>query len=483
MVRGKDYSMSVEVFKPREYQQQILELTHTHIENDYNVLIELDCGLGKRFLQYSFIGEIFKKESILLILQASTSLYETHAYLVKHLKNMDIALIDSRVPSKVRSHLLQNHQVVLCLPQTLSNTLEKYPDAIQEFDLVIVNEVDQIIKRMGISSSFKQPYPKLMPFFEGKAIIGMSGTLRDEHYILDREQLKIKQELKSLLDIMGDRTQLISMDMLLKSDLDDHIETSYVIPTGVDDFRLSMVSEELNLYIRDAREALLGFLKGEDQMLYQEAKSDLSKLFGPLPVPPKLAQKFHRGYLVRKYLWSMPGDIAFRHLVQYGLDETYLKSNLPFLPSKFIAIRELVRDYHKSVVLCSYLDTVDRISELIEKIGIKTVKVTGQIPHKQRFEALEEFRNSKKQVVAVLSNVGERDLDLPEAELLIVFDLIRTTKTVYQKLKRSRGGICRIMFYNDTDEKKKVLSVLGKIEEKYSWSTEVKSTQLITFSR
>jgi len=151
------------------------------------------------------------------------------------------------------------------------------------------------------------------------------------------------------------------------------------------------------------------------------------------------------------------------------------------VPAKFLAIRGLVKAYNKSVVLCSYLDTVDTVSDLIENVGIPTVKITGQVPHHQRIEALDEFRQSNKQMVAVLSNVGERDLDIPEAELLIVFDLIRTAKTVYQKLKRSRGGICRILFYNETREQQKVNSVLQKIEEKYSWSTEIKPAELITF--
>jgi len=470
----------VEAFEPREYQQNILDLTELHVANGFNVLIELDCGLGKRFLQYSLIGKTFKQKNILVILQASTSLYETYNYMEKYLSGVDMQLIDSRVPSKVRAHYLKSHQIIFCLPQTLSNTLERYPDAVREFDIVVINEVDQILKRMGISHSFKQPYPKLMPFFDKKMVIGMSGTLRDEHYILDRDQMRIKKELKSLLEIMGN-TQIITMDMLESSDINEHIKMSEVIATGVDDFRLSMVSGELYVHIKEAKHRLMQFIKEENPELYAEAKRDMTKLFGPLPVPPKLAQDFHRGYLVRKYLWSMPGESSFHHLLNYGLDEDYLKSTLPRVPAKFLAIRGLVKAYNKSVVLCSYLDTVDTVSDLIENVGIPTVKITGQVPHHQRIEALDEFRQSNKQMVAVLSNVGERDLDIPEAELLIVFDLIRTAKTVYQKLKRSRGGICRILFYNETREQQKVNSVLQKIEEKYSWSTEIKPAELITF--
>jgi ERCC4-related helicase len=124
---------------------------------------------------------------------------------------------------------------------------------------------------------------------------------------------------------------------------------------------------------------------------------------------------------------------------------------------------------------------VDLVQDLIEAMGIKTIKVTGQVAQHQRAEDLDYFRNSDDQMVAILSNVGERDLDIPEADLLIVFDLIRTTKTVYQKLKRTRGGECRILYYEDTREERKVMKVLSKIRQKYHWSTKILPKESLVF--
>ena len=55
-------------FKPREYQKRILDITSDSIDKKQNVLIELDCGLGKRYLQYSLLFDIFSNKNILLIL-------------------------------------------------------------------------------------------------------------------------------------------------------------------------------------------------------------------------------------------------------------------------------------------------------------------------------------------------------------------------------------------------------------------------------
>ena len=72
-----------------------------------------------------------------------------------------------------------------------------------------------------------------------------------------------------------------------------------------------------------------------------------------------------------------------------------------------------------------------------------------------------------------MSPVGERDIDLPEAEKLVVFDCVRTVKTVYQRIKRIRGGHSIFLFYADTYEAKKVHSVISDLIERYPWSTKL----------
>ncbi|MHA2357728.1 MAG: hypothetical protein ACXABK_03035, partial [Candidatus Heimdallarchaeaceae archaeon] len=66
--------------------------------------------------------------------------------------------------------------------------------------------------------------------------------------------------------------------------------------------------------------------------------------------------------------------------------------------------------------------------------------------------------------------IGERDLDIPQTELIIVFDLVNSPKTVYQKMKRSRGGKVALLFYDNTSEKQKVKRVVSEIAVRYPWS-------------
>lgn len=465
-------------FEPRVYQEKILTDTYQNVINNQNTIIELDCGLGKRYLQYSLIFEKFSHKKIILILQASSSLYETYNYLKLYADSSEIDIIDSRTSSTHRKWKMENKRVILCLPQTLSNTLKKYPESGDDFDLVIINEVDQIIRRMAEGGYLKQPYTKLLTHFENKLIVGMSGTLRDEHYILDNQQLRIRNELMSLCNLIGN-VNFISMDSIMDTDITQFIEYSEIIPTAVIDDNLTFISMELDLHIEETRNQIMKEVKKSDIALYYQMKKDPGMMFNPLPVSEKLQQKLFQGYLTRKYLWAMTGKKSQFHLMRYGLPIDFIKQNLSLIPAKFFAVKELVRASTKTLILCSYLETVDVLNRILENSGHMTVIITGKIDNRKRVESLDKFRSYEGKITAIISNVGERDLDLPDADTLIIFDLVRTTKTVYQKLKRSRGGKCHILYYADTGEEKKVKNVIHKIFERYGWSTKIGSQLVI----
>jgi ERCC4-related helicase len=75
--------------------------------------------------------------------------------------------------------------------------------------------------------------------------------------------------------------------------------------------------------------------------------------------------------------------------------------------------------------------------------------------------------------------VGERDLDLPDADLLIICDTVNTTKTIYQKMKRSRGGRVVFLVYSDTSEVPKLRRLFDNIMQRYPWSTKLGNTAIL----
>ena len=66
---------------PRGYQKLILDLIKLHTFKKKSVLLELDCGMGKRVITYELLTSIFPEKRILLIVLSSSSLHETKDFL------------------------------------------------------------------------------------------------------------------------------------------------------------------------------------------------------------------------------------------------------------------------------------------------------------------------------------------------------------------------------------------------------------------
>jgi len=136
---------------------------------------------------------------------------------------------------------------------------------------------------------------------------------------------------------------------------------------------------------------------------------------------------------------------------------------------KIIKIVQNQPNSSKTVILCSYLDTAHLLKGLIEKKKISTFLVTGEVRNKGM--VLNEFKKFPLKSVLVMTSVGERDIDLPEARLLIIYDTINTVKTMYQRMKRTRGGEVFCLFYEGTFEERKVKRILQEIAKNYPWSS------------
>ena len=93
------------------------------------------------------------------------------------------------------------------MPQTLENIMKKNPYLSGGFDVVIINEVDKIARRTAHTRILTRPWSSLIPRFEDAFIAAMSGTLRDNHIVLDGEQAQIRTELKAITDAISNSEQ------------------------------------------------------------------------------------------------------------------------------------------------------------------------------------------------------------------------------------------------------------------------------------
>jgi ERCC4-related helicase len=462
-------------YSPRGYQTYILDRVSEL--KDTPLLLELDCGLGKRFITHQLVAKRFPETGILVIVHSSSSLQETIDYLRGEYGGLEEELgeLSSRVQSGHRIHTLREKRVIVATPQVLASLLQKDPSQFERFKMVLINEVDTLVRRSGGRTALVYPWSTLLSYLEGKWIIGMSGTLRDDHAVFTREQVEIRNELATLQEYIPG-AQLITMEDLYGTDVEEFLEPTFLQISPVNDPKIRSISKVLDELIRNTRSEILNELEedGNLEMVDGDARR-VHLLLERLPVTEELKGRYSGLLMLRKYIYAMPPKQFLRMFygkyLKHFFNTSDLRRTLPTVSSKATHVLKLAIEHKKTLVLTSYLEMVSQIKEVLEKAGLAVLTLTGQTRNKG--EVLRSFKENADQRVLVMSPVGERDLDIPHADVMVVCDSINTTKTMYQKFKRTRGGLVLLLAYSGTSEERKVMRLMDRILARYPWSTAV----------
>ncbi len=479
------------VIQKREYQESILRRLK---DNFYcnprrHTIVEVDTGLGKRVLTYLLIKEVLPNQKILILLHSTTSYAETLQYFQQEYGGFEseeaFQGISSRTTTWMRGKILKNKKtrIIAATPQTFANTFKRITPP-PKFDVLIVNEIDKIVRRQGDERLLIYPYNVLIPHFisQGTWIIGMTGTLRDSHvfYNARKDMIEVQHELISL-DKRIPNLHVIRMDTLIeKTDIKDYIEgsISYIKMYPVEASpELLEVLETIDQAINELRTNIIEETKEKNPSLIEAIPSNqLALVSGMLESESGEVERYQGLLLIRKYCTAMQTKKYRRFLYRlkkYGLTKDLIKS-LPDHNAKIEAIKEIIQKQPKNskfVVLCTFIDSANEITASIQASGINTFLITGQV--KDKGIILKEFKSYEGEAALVMTSVGERDIDLPQANLLIVYDSINTTKTMYQRMKRTRGGLVLCLYYKNTFEERKVSRLLRDISKRYPWSSVI----------
>ncbi|MFB0545153.1 MAG: hypothetical protein ACETVN_05530, partial [Asgard group archaeon] len=88
------------VLEEREYQTKVLKFLREKFAKGENVIVELDCGLGKRVLTYLLVQHEFPELRFLVLLHSTSSLLETSHYLKNNYGGVNgMEYLSSRTPS------------------------------------------------------------------------------------------------------------------------------------------------------------------------------------------------------------------------------------------------------------------------------------------------------------------------------------------------------------------------------------------------
>jgi ERCC4-related helicase len=128
-------------YTPRGYQTYILDRI-SDLQGT-NLLLELDCGLGKRFITHQLVAERFPDMKFIIVVHSSSSLAETVDYLRSEYGGLedDLGELSSRVPSGRRSLVLREKRVIVATPQVLAGIAQKNLSLLDPFEAILINEV------------------------------------------------------------------------------------------------------------------------------------------------------------------------------------------------------------------------------------------------------------------------------------------------------------------------------------------------------
>ena len=477
---------SESVIQQRQYQKKILEKLKENYLQRFHTIAEVDTGLGKRVLTYLLIKNILSNRRVLLLLHSTLSYSETIHYFKEEyggFQELEFQAFSSRTSGYVRKKILENARIVASTPQTFLNAFNKLKTK-PIFDVVIINEIDKIVRRHGDSRLLIYPYNTLIPYFvESNAwIVGMTGTIRDDHIFYDskKETIEIQKEIFTLNSSIPD-LHIIRMDTLLaQTDIQDYIQNTFIQRYQVDvSYELKTILDLIDQAIKNLRQEIVdGALEEKPTLLEAIPSSQIALVSGMLESESGANQKYQGLLLVRKYCTAMQlkkyRKFLYR-LKKFGVTKELIHA-LPEKNAKLFTIKALIKNQppdSKTVVLCSFLDTASSIQEEVEKMGIASFLITGQV--RIKIEVLNDFKREKEKAVLVMTAVGERDIDIPQANLMIVYDVVNTVKTMYQRFKRTRGGLVLCLCYRDTFEERKVNRLLQEIRERYPWSSIIKN--------
>ena len=470
--------MSKTKYTPRGYQTHILE--EVGKRKGTPLLLELDCGLGKRFVTHQLVAEKYPNSKIIIVVHSSSSLAETVDYLRGEYGGLedDLGELSSRVPSGRRAYTLREKRVIVATPQVLAGMYKKDPTLLEPFEMVLINEVDTLVRRTGNRTAIVFPWPTLLMYLQGKWLIGMSGTLRDDHAVFNDEQMEIRKELDTLRDFFPG-AELITMEDLYGTDVEEYLEPTFLTVSTVNDPKIRSISKVIDELVRNTRTDIMNELVEEDDLhLIDGDARRVHLMLERLPITEELKGRYSGLLMLRKYVYAMPPKRFLRMFhgdyLKHYFNLSELRKTLPMISSKVTRVLKIALKYEKTVVLTSYLEMVSQTKDVLEKSGLKVLTITGET--RDKGEVLKTFREDKDTKVLVMSPVGERDLDIPQAEVMVVCDSINTSKTMYQKFKRTRGGLVILLAYSGTSEVRKVNRLMSRILDRYPWSTAVVET-------
>ncbi len=434
-----------------------------------NCIVVLPTGLGKTTIALHVIAEYLSrgKGGVLFLAPTRVLVNQHYEFLKTNLTIDDISLITGEDTVQKRTKLW-NSSVICATPEVARNDLEKGIVPINQFDLVIFDEVHRTVGDYAYSTIAEK--------FETSSarIIGMTATLPSEKEkateILTRLRISSVAERNEESPDVKPYIQETNTEWINVELPDELKEIQTLLKLSLDERYDSLRKNGINL---PSQQSLSALLRIRQFVLNQNRRSakplftairihyalNMLEVHGVTPFL-KFCERAHakKGIGVKDLFEIDPNFTRAIHLAKEAQSNGIEHSKIPKLKEILDSVPG------KALIFTSYRDSVDLIYHKLIELGISAGILIGKagehgLKQKKQIETVQKFRDGVFQVL-VATRVGEEGLDISEVNQVIFYDNVPSSIRFVQR--RGRTG------RKDTG-KLVVLIAKNTIDETYYW--------------
>ncbi|HIE46448.1 MAG TPA: DEAD/DEAH box helicase [Nitrosopumilus sp.] len=434
-----------------------------------NCIVVLPTGLGKTTIALHVIAEYLSrgKGGVLFLAPTRVLVNQHYEFLKTNLTIDDISLITGEDTVQKRTKLW-NSSVICATPEVARNDLEKGIVPINQFDLVIFDEVHRTVGDYAYSTIAEK--------FETSSarIIGMTATLPSEKEkateILTRLRISSVAERNEESPDVKPYIQETNTEWINVELPDELKEIQTLLKLSLDERYDSLRKNGINL---SSQQSLSALLRIRQFVLNQNRRSakplftairihyalNMLEVHGVTPFL-KFCERAHakKGIGVKDLFEIDPNFTRAIHLAKEAQSNGIEHSKIPKLKEILDSVPG------KALIFTSYRDSVDLIYHKLIDLGISAGILIGKsgehgLKQKKQIETVQKFRDGVFQVL-VATRVGEEGLDISEVNQVIFYDNVPSSIRFVQR--RGRTG------RKDTG-KLVVLIAKNTIDETYYW--------------
>lgn len=461
-----------------------------------NTAVILPTGLGKTIIAFLVIAQILPKK--ILFLAPTKPLVMQHYESCKMFLKIDenkIVMLSGSISPKKRRKLFEEATIVISTPQTIKNDLENELYNLDNFDLVIFDEMHKAVE--------KYAYVEIAKRFN-KLILGLTASPGSRKKKINQifENLKIK-----------------NVESRIRDDIDvkDHIK----------DIKLDWIKVPMNEDLRKVQKPLhdlflekvaklnkLGILtyKKPDYISIKDilgARMSIKKRFGRSPYAfatynnqAVLLQSYHCLELIEtqgiesflKYIekfkekkkLSRSEQMFLKHdLLKKGIE--LAKKDISLSHPKLNVLKKIVEDQFKKeedsiiLIFTQYRNTIDSIENTIKVIPQSKIhRFVGQakqgtvkgMNQKEQKEIIDKFKEREINIL-IATSVAEEGINIPNVNRVIFYEPVPSEiRGIQRKGRTGRSHIGEVTilitegtrdeayFYASTHKEKKMQNIV-----------------------